>query len=181
MFSFNSTAGVLVAATLCVSSCGGSDGQREDQPIQDRMQQTQELSLKGCVQAGPLQTDFVLENAHREPAQAGDGGVFTEGSMVQLVAINESDLRPHVGKEVTVSGTITNTGENTIGTAGTQGHEVPSGDRSMAADKSKDFPEKERAEAGRIGRESMANGSAPTLRVAQIKPTGRSCGTEGQK
>jgi hypothetical protein len=181
MFSFNSTAAVLVAATFGVTACGGSDGQREDQPIQDRMQQTQELSLKGCVQAGPLQTDFVLQNAHREPAQAGDGGVVTEGSMVQLTARSENEIRPHVGKEVTVRGTITNTGQNTIGTAGTQGYEVPSGDRSMAADKTKDYVEKERAEAGRIGRESMANGSAPTLRVTEIKPTGRTCGPEGHQ
>jgi hypothetical protein len=183
MFSFNSTATVLLAATFCVAACGGSDGRREQQPMQDKMRaQPQELTLKGCVQSGTLETTFVLQNAHVQPAPVNSSaqtqpatGPITEGSIVQLRVGDGDDLRQHVGKEVTVRGTIADTGENTIGTAGAQGNAVPSGDRSMAADRSKDFEEKKKAEAGRIARESMANGSAPILRVLEIKPTGGTC------
>jgi hypothetical protein len=184
MLSGNAMKTVLAAMIATSVACGGSDGRREKEPLQDRMRaQPQELTLKGCVQSGNLETAFVLRNAHVQPAPvnssaqsqpASPSAPITEGSVVQLISSSD-DLRQHVGKEVTVRGTIADTGENTIGTSGTQGNEVPSGDRSMAADKSKSFEEKKKAEAGRIARESMANGSAPSLRVLEIRPTGEGC------
>jgi hypothetical protein len=184
MFSGSSTKTILAAMIAASVACGGSDGRREKEPLQDRMRaQPQELTLKGCVQSGNLETAFVLRNAHVQPAPvnssaqsqpASPSAPITEGSVVQLISSSD-DLRQHVGKEVIVRGTIAETGENTIGTSGTQGSEVPSGDRSMAADKSKSFEEKKKAEAGRIARESMANGSAPSLRVLEIRATGEAC------
>jgi len=185
MFSESSTKTILAAMIIFTAGCGGSDGRREKEPIQDKMRaQPQELTLKGCVQSGNLETTFVLRNAHVQPAPVNSAAQsrpsspsapITEGSIVQLMAGNNDDLQQHVGKEVSVRGTIADTGENTIGTAGTRGNEVPSGDRSMAADKSKGFAEKKQAEDGRIARESMANGSAPILRVLEITPTGGAC------
>lgn len=185
MFSESSTKIILAATIAVCAACGGSDGRREREPIQDRMRaQPQEFTLKGCVQSGNLETAFVLRNAHVQPAaintsaqsQPSSPNVpITEGSIVQLMSGSNDDLRQHVGKEVTVRGTIADTGENAIGTAGTQGSGVPSGDRSMAADKSKSFAEKKQAEDGRIARESMANGTAPILRVLEITPTGTAC------
>lgn len=188
----------LVAACL-TAACGGSDGRRENGPIQDRMASApQELTLTGCVRPGQLETTFVLEDvrtgqlqpsAQRQPQSGmqGTGGtasppVITDGSTVQLSAADPAQLRQYVGQEVRVRGTLTDTGASTIGTSGAQGsHTTPSGDRSAAGQTDKSHAEKKRNEAGPIGRDSMANGTAPTIRVSSVEATGQRCPTQQQR
>jgi hypothetical protein len=102
--------------------------------------------------------------------------VVTEGSWVRLADRSGIDLRQYVGQQVTVSGSIADTGENTIGTSGTTGAETPSGDKSQAAQTGQHHSSKVAQEAGRIGRESLADGTAPQLNVENVNATGERCG-----
>ena len=174
----------------------GFDNRTEEQRVQERMAAApQQVSLTGCVQLGSLETGYELQNVRvdqgaaqqsadqaqggdRQSGQTGSAGpaLITQYSFVQLRARNPEDLRQYVGHEVRVNGTMTDTGANTIGTAGTKGtHELPSGDKSMAAATDQSHPEKVKAEAGRIAREMTANGTAPIVRVESISPTGQKC------
>ena len=188
-----------LACAAVMAACGGSDDRREEQPIQDRMAQApQQMTLTGCVQLGQLETDFALQNAriNQTTQQSQNQGQDTQGgqtptggsaglreySLVQLRAENPADLRQYVGQEVRVTGLMTDTGANTIGTAGVEGtHEAPSGDKSMAAASDRSHSEKVKAEAGRIARETMANGTAPIVRVQKISPTGQKCAAPGRE
>ena len=172
-------------------ACGGSDDRREAQPVQDRMANAQQqMTLTGCVQTGTLETEYVLQNARtdeqasqqrrdenqtRDPARPDDPAI-TPYSFVQLRAEDSSGLRQYLGQEVRVTGIMTDTGESSIGTSGVKGtHEAPSGDTSMAGATEHSPSEKVAAEAGPIARSSMANGTAPIIRVENISPTGGTC------
>jgi len=185
----------LACAVLMSTACGGSDDRREERAVeslQGRPTAQTSLTLTGCVQAGSLETRFVLENVrtaatgaqpHAEGQTAGQGDratvpasdAITEGSFVQLQTANEAELHKYVGQQVRVVGTLIDKGANTIGTGGARGQALPSGDRSMASATDMSNAEKKAQEAGRIGRESMANGTAPIIRVQEIQGTGQAC------
>lgn len=192
----------LVCAAM-MAACGGSDGRREDRAAESLQgkNQAHPIALTGCVQAGTLETKFVLENVRTTPeAQSdqpasgagqsgGDRGTpsaneenpqrpvtIADGSIVQLRTDDEPALHKYVGQEVNVTGRLVDSGANTIGTGGTQGNRVPSGDRSMAASTEEGHAEKKAAEAGPIARSSMANGTAPIVEVQSVTPTGHPCG-----
>ncbi len=197
-----------LACAAMMSACGGSDGQREDRAAESLQgkSRAQPISLTGCVQAGTLETKFVLENVRTDmsgqPTQSGQstsgitagqqgsdrqGGsqdrettqaplTIADGSIVQLRTDNEPELHKYVGQQVNVTGTLIDSGANTIGTGGAQGNPTPSGDRSMAAATDKGHAEKKAEEAGPIARSSMANGTAPIVHVNNITPTGQQCG-----
>ena len=114
---------------------------------------------------------------HIDTTTAGAHGI-TEGAWVRLRAGNE-DLGPHAGRRVTILGAITDNGQNTVGTAGTRGTQTPSGDASQAAS-SKHHSEKVKTEAGRIARESMANGTAAEVAVQEVQTSGDKCPLEVQ-
>lgn len=187
----------LATACLVAAACGGSDGMRERQPIQDQTPSApQEMTLTGCVRSGQLETAFVLEDvrmgseapsSQRQQEGGSHGGsalpsnAITEGSIVQLAANDPALLRQHVGQEVRVRGTLTDSGTSTIGTSGARGdYTTPSGDRSAASQTDKSYAEKKQAEAGPIARESMANGTAPTLRLSSVEATGQPCQSRQQ-
>ena len=189
----------LACAAMMVA-CGGSDGQREDRAPESLQgkNRAQPVTLTGCVQAGALETKFVLENVRSTPGgsvdpstsgttatQAGEPRnqenpqppvTIADGSIVQLRMEDEPELHKYVGQQVSVTGTLVDSGANTIGTRGAQGNETPSGDRSMAAATDKGHAEKKAEEAGAIARSSMANGTAPIVEVQSITPTGQACG-----
>ena len=146
------------------------------------------LSLTGCVQRTPGD-QFVLDKigfeSEREQERLGrsvedyelTGAEYgiTEGAWVRL-APRGHDLNTYLGGErVWVSGTVVASGANTIGTAGSAGYELPSGERSMAARPEMDSDEKVQAEAGRIARQSLANGTAAEMAVHAIRRTGDPC------
>jgi hypothetical protein len=181
---------VRIAALGCtavMAACGGSDGKRDERYAESQQNQMPRLELTGCVQAGPLETKYVLANVQtgREADQQGQtsdrasdrsSGTITVGSMVQLRSDNERELQKYVGQQVSVTGRLIDSGASTIGTSGAKGNPTAQGDRSLAAETGKHHSEKAREEAGPIGRESMANGTAPIVQVERINPTGQQCG-----
>ena len=143
------------------------------------------VSLSGCVEAAVGSEEWVLRGVRFEPRHTGDpnretttAGAhgITEGSYVRLVSGNQ-DLKSHAGQRVTVTGVITDNGRNTIGTAGTPGATTASGDTSQAAS-TDHHSDKVKKEAGRIARESLANGTAAEVRVQQVQGTGEKCPAE---
>ena len=143
------------------------------------------VSLSGCVEAAPGPRRYVLRNVRFEPRESGDPHIdtttagahgITEGAWVRLIA-GEQDLGSLSGRRVTILGAITDNGQNTIGTAGTGGVVLPSGDVSQAAS-SEHHSKKVKKEAGRIARESMADGTAAEVRVQKVAATGDKCALE---
>jgi hypothetical protein len=179
---------VLLSATATVAGCGGSDGANDEiraqahdrnRPVQQQPAAT--VALSGCLEAAPGNDQYVLRNVRFEP-RAGDpqattttpgGHGITEGAWVRLDG-NGQDLGSHLGERVTINGTVADDGRNTIGTAGSPGVQTPAGETSQAAS-SEHHSEKYKQEAGRIARESMADGTAAQVKVQQITGTGDRC------
>ena len=185
----------LIGPVLCamlVIGCAGTDSKRNQegraqQPEASKPEAPAQatVSISGCVEAAPGPRHYVLRNVRFEPRETGDPHIdtttagahgITEGAWVRLRA-GKDDLAPHAGRRVTILGAITDNGQNTVGTAGTQGMQTPSGDISQAAS-SKHHSEKVRAEAGRIARESMANGTAAEVLVQKVQRSGDKCPLE---
>lgn len=186
----------LICAALMVG-CGGSDDANDDRPAQqgrdtrpaDSPGAQATVALSGCVEAAPGSDQYVLQNVRFAPRAGGEAqrdttaaqipGI-TEGSWVRLDGGDQAEqLKQFAGQRVTLTGTIADSGSNTIGTAGTSGVVTESGDKSRAASPA-DHDEDVKAEAGRIGRESMANGTAAKVHVTAMESTGEKCNTEAR-
>jgi hypothetical protein len=125
--------------------------------------------------------EYVLRNVRFEPGGGADPNRntttsgprgITEGSWIRLTGSDE--VRAHAGQRVTITGAIVDNGQNSVGTAGTSGNTLPSGDRSEAAS-TDHYSTKVKKEAGRIARESIANGTAAEVKVTSIQATGERC------
>jgi hypothetical protein len=187
----------LAAATvgaIVLAACGGSDGANDrrqaQQPQTNAPEQTASQSpaspsvvgLQGCVDVGPGASEYVLghvqytsgggSGAQHDSTPHAAGGI-TEGSWVRLDSQGR-DLSKFAGQRVRLTGVVIDTGENTIGTAGAEGVQTPSGDRSRAA-ADEHYSKKVQEEAGRIARESMANGTSALVRVNAMEGTGEKC------
>jgi hypothetical protein len=126
--------------------------------------------------------DYVLKRVHIEgndsqaaprttvnPSPAG----IIEGSWVRLTGTR--DLPSLAGHRVVVTGVVADTGRNAIGTGSVaSGVVVRSGDVSQASTNDRHWA-KVRKEAGPIARESIADGTAPEIKVAEIKDLGDGC------
>jgi hypothetical protein len=183
--------GVALCAMLATVGCAGRDSSADERGAQQPEGSKAEppaqatVSISGCVEAAAGPRQYVLRNVRFEPRATGDPHIdtttagahgITEGAWVRLRA-GKDDLGPHAGRRVTILGAITDNGQNTIGTAGTQGVQTPSGDASQAAS-SKHHSEKVKTEAGRIGRESMADGTAAEVMVQKVQASGDKCPLE---
>jgi hypothetical protein len=150
---------------------------------------TQQVSLTGCLEPAAPPGTYALRNIrlgargendpHRNTTSPGeqDGAAgehaITEGSWVRVRG--DEQLQAHAGRRVAVTGMVIDSGANTIGTAGADGRAIlPSGDASEAA-ASEHHSTKVKKEAGRIARESMANGTVPEIRVTGIQDVGDRC------
>ena len=177
----------LLSSTAVVAGCGGSDGFSDERRAQAPREKQPEqpaaatISLSGCLEAAPGSNQFVLRNVRWEP-RAGDpqastttpgGHGITEGAWVRLEGGGQ-DLGSHLGERVKINGVIEDDGRNTIGTAGTPGVQTPSGETSQAASP-EHHSEKYKQEAGRIARESMADGTAARMKVSEISAAGDRC------
>jgi hypothetical protein len=184
--------GLLFGAVLiagCANSDRSADERREGQAEGARPETPAQatVSISGCVEAAPGPRQYVLRHVRFEPRETGDPHIdtttagaygITEGAWVRL-RVGQEDLGPHAGRRVTIIGTITDSGQNTIGTAGARGNRTPSGDESQAAS-SQHYSGKVKAEAGRIARESMANGTAAEVAVQKVQASGDKCPLEVQ-
>ena len=139
------------------------------------------VTLTGCV-AGAVEPDAYRLNRIRIDAghsptpdlpQAPPVPGITEGAWVRLEG-GAPDLSRLLGRRVRLTGQVAETGANTIGTAGAWGTEVPSGDKSQAAS-DEHYAEKQKKEAGRIARQSLANGRAAKLRVIEVTDLAERC------
>ena len=177
----------VLSSTPIVAGCGGSDGFNDERRAQAPREKQPEqpaaatISLSGCLEAASGTNQFVLRNVRWEP-RAGDpqattttpgGHGITEGAWVRLDGSGQ-DLGGHLGERVKIEGIIEDDGRNTIGTAGTPGVQTPSGETSQAAS-DQHHSEKYKQEAGRIARESMADGTAARVKVREISGTGDRC------
>ncbi len=198
----------LLCAAL-MTGCGGDDGANDERRAQAPMttapaegqvqgqnqhgaQGQSVVALSGCVEAAPGASQYVLRNVRFESGQ-GQGinpqrqtttdraqGI-TEGSWVRLDGGERGeDLRKYAGQRVTLTGMVADSGQNTIGTAGSAGHANESGARSQAAAPGS-YPDKVKEEAGRMGTESMADGTAALVRVTALESTGEKCQTQQQR
>ena len=90
------------------------------------------ITLAGCVGTRPgTRAVHVLTQVRMPPlaeqpsdAPSSTGQSITEGSQVRLAMADRSQLRKLVGQTVEVNGTVTDSGQNTIGTAGRKGHRI---------------------------------------------------------
>lgn len=137
------------------------------------------MTLTGCVTAGEpevyrlsrIRVDTPRGKMPDLRASAVPG--ITEGAWVRLEG-RTGELSRLLGQRVRLTGEVTDTGANTIGTAGAWGVEVPSGDESQAAS-DEHYAEKQKKEAGRIARQSLANGRAAKLRVVDLTDLAEPC------
>lgn len=184
----NQLIGPVLSAMLMIG-CAGKDSStdegRAQQPEASKPDAPAQatVSISGCVEAAPGPRQYVLRHVRFEPRETGDPHIdtttagahgITEGAWVRLRAGKE-DLGQHAGRRVTILGAITDNGQNTVGTAGTRGNQTPSGDTSQAANS-----EKVKTEAGRIARESMADGTAAEVAVQKVQTRGDKCPLEVQ-
>lgn len=177
----------ISAVAGLVGACGGEE--RKDAAARDDAGREQSavgtaIALRGCVQSAPGTREFVLTTIEIEPAPGGPGDPggsaaragITEWAWVKLQP-GDHELDRHLGERVSVTGVVVQSGRNTIGTPGTWGNEVPSGDKSQAAS-DEHYAEKQKLEMGRIARQSLADGTAAEIRVEQVRPTGDRCAEE---
>jgi hypothetical protein len=150
---FTGTAGrtQLIGPVLCtvlMIGCAGKDSSTDERRTQQQPEVSKPeppvlatVSISGCVEAAPGPRQYVLRHVRFEPRETGDPHIdtttagahgITEGAWVRL-RVGKEDLGPHAGRRVTILGAITDNGQNTVGTAGTHGAQMPSGDASQAA------------------------------------------------
>ena len=179
-----------VVCSMMIVGCAGTNGEerRENGQVEATKGESPAqatVSLSGCVEAAPGPRQYVLRNVRFEPRDTGDPHIdtttagahgITEGAWVRLRA-GEQDLGPQAGRRVTIIGSVSDNGQNTIGTAGTKGERLPSGDTSQAGAR-EHYSNKVKDEAGRIARESMANGTAAEVVVQKVQASGEKCPLE---
>lgn len=135
---------------------------------------SQQVSVKGCVEAAPGTNQYVLRNISTTAADTG----LTDGSWAKLrVGDADDQLRGHVGRMVSITGTITDSGRDTIGTGGQAAGPDDPGSRTDAsrAGKPEHYSEKVAKEAGPIGQQSLATGTAPEISVQTVTATASGC------
>ena len=177
----------IVSCALLTCGCGSNRGRERDNgaagaPVGSQGRE-QTVRLSGCVEIGGSAIGgYVLQRVHIEgndpdaaprttvnPAPAG----IVEGSWVRLTGAR--DLAKLAGHRVVVTGTVIDTGRNTVGTAGvSSGVVLPSGDVSQASSNDR-YWVKVKKEAGPIARQSIATGTAPEIKVTEVKDLGKGC------
>ena len=175
----------IVACALLTFGCGSNAGAKRDDassaaPVGSQGRQ-ETVRLSGCVELAGM-ADYVLKRLHIEgddtdaaprttvhPAPAG----IIEGSWVRLTG--SRDLPSLAGHRVVITGVVVDTGRNTIGTDGAAaGTVLLSGDVSQASTSDRHWT-KVRKEAGPIARASIANGTAPEVKIIEVKDLGDGC------
>lgn len=155
----------LLMAALAVG-CGG----RNNQVNNDRRDQAggnrgvnERVSLRGCVQPASSGQGYALNHVVMVPPAEQPQGqetiehpLVTRGSWVRLAAGKgmTDDIKSYVNQEVTVTGEIMDTGENTVGTVGRDGS-------------AQEKPQPARA--------SVANGDAPRIAVEKVQKIADNC------
>ena len=184
---FRLKAAAPIAAAALTIACSGKVDDRvtNDRPANDAdAGRRQTVALTGCVEAGPGGNQYVLRHVQIVPpaeqrtdtATAG-ALTITAGSSVRLKMSDSNDLKSQLGRRVSVTGTITDDGRNTMGTTGnarSPEQAEPRTDASRAA-ADEHHAKKVAKEAGPLGQQSLANGVAPEMAVERVNGTGEEC------
>ena len=180
------SAAVLVGCTQEV----GDDQTQNRTPIDNATNQQRQnlrISVIGCLGIGSGTQQFVLNHVRpaplaEQPSDALSAANFSlpNNSAVRLVLNEDQQVAGLVGQEVSVTGLLTSTGADTIGTAGrppiVDQRPEKREDKSLAAS-DLSYPEKVAREAGPIGQDAMNNGTYPEMTVQQVRGTGEKCVT----
>ena len=180
----------VVVCTMVLMGCGRAEapGSAGDRRAADGPAQPNEITLLGCIGTASGTREIVLQNIRFDRASGSQAqsestvrGV-TEGSWIRLAGADAAELVRHAGRQVRVRGALADE-TRTTGTAGSEnsgtpstgpGTPTPSGDRSQAAT-DQHHADKKADEAGPIARDFLPPGSAPELRVREIRETGERC------
>jgi hypothetical protein len=160
---------VIVLAGLLTACGSGSEG---DETRGNGDSTLTVVELTGCVGVSPGIGEIALRDVRFPDDEAARAAAsipgITENAWVRLEGHAVDSM---VGQHVRLRGEVIDSGRNTLGTAGVSGYETPSGDRSQA-DSDEHYALKQKKEAGRIARESLANGSSAKVRVIAVERTG---------
>jgi hypothetical protein len=163
-----------ISAAMALAAFAVACGGRNDTVNNDRRNQgggnrgvNERVSLRGCVQPAVTgQGGYALRHVVADsPAEQPQGQetmehpLIARGSWVYLAAGKgmTDDLKSYVNNEVTITGEIIDTGQNTIGTAG---HEGGTPQEQMPATS------------------SVANGNAPKIAVEKVHKIAENCAGE---
>jgi hypothetical protein len=184
-----------MVCVLALAGCGGGDEPRPQRPMTtaaddpaagpEHLVPGATVALRGCVEGAPGTDQYVLRNVRfedreqldpqRDLTTPGPHGI-TEGSWVRLDGSEQpGELQGLLGQHVSLTGTVIDTGESAIGTAGTAAQEGHAGAATRSAAADEHYAERMKDEAGRIARESMADGLAALVQVTQVDATGEPC------
>ena len=148
-------------------------------------QEKKQIAVRGCLGVGAGTQQFVLTHVRplplaEQPTDALSDVNFTlpNNSAVRLTLSENQEVADLVGQSVTITGLLTSSGADTIGTAGrppvAEQHPEARTDKSQAAT-DQHYSDKVAQEAGPIAQDSMNNGTYPELRVQKITGTGERC------
>jgi hypothetical protein len=157
----------LLTAALAVACSGGTHQVNNDRRDQSGGKRgiNERVSLRGCVQPASEGQGYALRHVVMVPSEQQPQGqetmehpLIARGSWVRLAAGHSmtDDLNAYLNKEVNVTGEITDTGENTIGTSGQSGS----------------------AQEKTPARASVANGQAPQIAVEKVTKIAENCAGE---
>lgn len=158
--------GALFLAAIAVA-CGGRTsqvGNHRDQTAGTRGV-NERVILRGCVQPAVEGQGYALRHVIVLPSVEQPQGqdtiehpLIARGSWVRLAGGKDMDetLKSHLNNEVTITGDIVNSGENTIGTAGRGGS----------------------AQVQNPPQASVANGDAPSVAVEKLQKIADNCAGE---
>lgn len=152
------------AAVACTERTSQVNNDRRDQSGGNRGV-NQRVALRGCVQPAGVGQGWVLRHvvmvAPSEQPQGQDivdNPVVARGSWVRLEGGKDmtDNLKTYVNNEVTITGDVVASGENTIGTAGRGGS----------------------AQEQNPPKASVANGDAPRVAVERVQKIAENCAGE---
>ena len=168
---------------VAVASLVGACGEINNPPATGSS--AQNITLDGCVAPGMRPDgDFILRDVIRPDAAAEPGGqddvhgpLVTDGSWVRLVGSKDANLNDYLGKRVEITGSIIDSGVNTLGTSGHAGTDEDKYKRSTGDAGTN--PVRNMTPTTTAPNGGDANGTAPRLAVEHIKAISDSC--EGGK
>jgi hypothetical protein len=183
---------LIVPVAAWALLAGGCGGDRADQTraAEEAAGSASAISLNGCIGVAPgSANEFALQHVRVTSAGEQPSGTpssaqphaVNEGSWVRLaMADGPGQLRERVGQRVTIVGTIRDDGRDLVGTSGPQPGPQQADPRPYETQAGADLHHSEKVaqEAGPIGQQSMATGTAPLVMVQRIEGTGEPCNPE---
>ena len=166
---------IAVAVASLVAACGEISN-----PSAGSGSEAQNVKLDGCVAPGMRPDgDFILRDVVLPAATQTNGedvmqnASVTDGSWVRLVSAKDANLDDYLGKRVEVTGSIRDSGVNTLGTSGHAGTDEDKYKRSSGDAGTNPVRNMTPTTTAPNGGDS--NGTAPRLAVEQVTTLSDTC------